>query len=294
MASNPRIDWASIIERAAEIVRSYDTGVTLRQLFYRLVSEQLIPNVDTSYKRLSALTAQARRDGAFPELVDRGRHIHRSLYFDDVAEALAETLRWYRLDRTIGQDVSVYLGVEKAGIVEQLRSWFGDYGIPVLALGGYSSQSYVGQVVADVQSQRLPDRLIDDYGATWDVDTPNWRPAVLLYAGDFDPSGEDIDRDFVARTGCWDKVIRVALSAEQVQTYRLPPNPGKVTDSRAAAFTARHGQLVQVELDALDPVDLRRLYTDAIAQFWDTSAYDAVLARERADLAQLRAIAGTP
>jgi len=32
--------------------------------------------------------------------------------------------------------VRLYLGVEKNGLVEQLRGWFDDLGIPVLALGG--------------------------------------------------------------------------------------------------------------------------------------------------------------
>ena len=79
---------------------------------------------------------------------------------------------------------------------------------------------------------------------------------MLLYAGDFDSSGEDIDRDFVERTGCFDQVVRVALDWSQVQHFNLPPAPGKTTDSRAAAFTARHGRLVQVELEAFDPNEL--------------------------------------
>jgi hypothetical protein len=150
----------------------------------------------------------------------------------------------------------------------QLESWFGALGIPILALGGYSSQTYVDDVSSDVDRQD--------------------RDAVLLYAGDFDPSGEDIDRDFEHRTGCWDKVVRVALTVEQVDEYRLPPAMGKSTDSRAGAFFARHGQLVQVELDALPPDVLQALYTAAIGEFWDTSAYEDVRARERADIDQLR------
>jgi hypothetical protein len=47
--------------------------VTLRQLFYRLVSAQVIPNSQAAYKRLSSLTAEARRNGDFPALIDRGR-----------------------------------------------------------------------------------------------------------------------------------------------------------------------------------------------------------------------------
>ncbi len=267
-----RIDWPDVIGQAESIVRSYTTGVTLRQLFYRLVSAQLIPNTQTAYKGLSARTAEARRSGGFPALIDRGRTIHQPTYFDDVGHALRSIIRYYRLDRTEEQDVSLYLGVEKNGMVEQLSAWFGDLGIPILALGGYSSQTYVDDVTSHAECQE--------------------RPAVLLYAGDFDPSGEDIDRDFEDRTGCWDEVHRVALSAAQVRQYRLPPNPGKATDSRAGAFIARHGELVQVELDALDPDDLRALFTEAIGQFWDTSAYEAVREREREDIRRLREVAG--
>jgi hypothetical protein len=43
---------------------------------------------------------------------------------------------------------------------------------------------------------------------------------------------------------------------------------------------ARHGQLVQVELDALPPDVLRGLYQDAINAFWDRAKYEVVLERE--------------
>jgi hypothetical protein len=36
---------------------------------------------------------------------------------------------------------------------------------------------------------------------------------------------------------------------------------------------------VQVELEALDPTDLRRLYEDALDPFWDTSAFEPALER---------------
>ena len=104
---------------------------------------------------------------------------------------------------------------------------------------------------------------------------------MLIYAGDFDPSGEDIDRDFAERTGYCFEVVRVALNAEQIEHYNLPPQPGKPSDSRAGRFIARHGQLVQVELDALPPDVLRGLYQDAIDDYWDKSTYDEVLVRER-------------
>ena len=258
-----RPDWPRLLTRAAAIVESYDTLVTLRQLFYRLVAAELLPNTTNADKSLSRYTAEARRDGTFPALMDRGRTIHRYRTFTSPTAARRWLSSIYRRDRTDGQSVSLYLGVEKAGIVAQLQAWFGDLGVPVLALGGYGSQTYVDDVIADVR----------------DSD----RPAVLLYAGDHDPSGEDIDRDFIARTDCWDEVRRVALTAAQVTEYDLPPQPGKETDSRAHAFIQRHGRLVQVELDALPPEILQSLYTDAIALFWDDDAYRAALEQEAAD-----------
>jgi hypothetical protein len=263
----PRLDWASICSRAAEIVRSYSTGVTLRQLFYRLVAALFLPNNRVAYNTLSHVTAEARRRGRFPSLIDRTREIHRYQSFASPSEARAWLSRIYRRDRTEGQPYSIYLGVEKAGIVEQLEAWFGDLGIPILALGGYTSQTYVAEIVNDVTEQG--------------------RPAVLIYAGDFDPSGEDIQRDFLARAACFERVIRVALTAEQVEEYELPEQMGKSSDTRAAGFIARHGKLVQVELDALPPDILHDLYESAVAEFWDDEAYDAAVEQERDEVATL-------
>jgi len=82
-------------------------------------------------------------------------------------------------------------------------------------------------------------------------------------------------------------VRRVALTPEQVRDYALPPQPGKSTDSRAGGFVAKHGRLVQVELDALPPETLRELYEAAVAEYWDMSAYRASIAREAAERATL-------
>jgi hypothetical protein len=81
------LDWPDLLVRAAEIVNSYDTLVTLRQLFYRLVAALLLPNTTNAYKTLSRHTAEARRTGRFPALMDRGRSIHRFRTFTGVAAA---------------------------------------------------------------------------------------------------------------------------------------------------------------------------------------------------------------
>lgn len=262
-----RRNWEPILEHAAEIVDSYSSAVTLRQLFYRLVSDGTLRNTIPDYTQLSNRTAQARRDGWFPRLMDRGRTIHRPLSFDGPDEARAWLRDRYRRDRTEGQDFSVYIAVEKAGLVELLKSWFWDRGTPILALGGYASQSYVDDITEDVLEQG--------------------RKAVLLYAGDFDPSGMDIERDFLARSGDWYHAQRVALTWDQVEVHELPPMVGKATDTRAAGFVKAHGELVQVELDALPPDVLRGLFEDALEPFVDASMSEAIVAQEEQDRSRL-------
>jgi hypothetical protein len=261
------VRWQEVLGHAAAIVRSYDTGVTLRQLFYRLVADGTLPNTLVSYKTLSARTAEARRSGAFPALVDLTRATSRPPSFSSPEEARQWLHDIYRRDRTEGQDFAVYLGVEKATLQALMETWYGDLGIPIVVTRGYGSQTYVDEVAADVS---------DD-----------GRKAVLLYVGDHDPSGEDIERDFVARVGMFDESTRVAVLPDQIDRYGLVPAPGKATDSRAASFEARHGRLVQVEVEALDPNDLRTLLSEALRPFWDVSAHEAVKdleARERAEL----------
>lgn len=274
--------WTEILEHAEEIVLSYTTRVTLRQLFYRLVADGSLSNTRSEYGQLSAKTAQARRDGWFPALMDRTRDIERFYpLFQDTDEALRWVKDRYRRDRTEGQEYSIYLAVEKAGIVEQLNQWFGrSLGIPILPLQGYSSQSFVDQVACDAADDMRSDDAEGIHYANLDPDG-NPRPTVLIYAGDFDPSGEDIDRDFEKRTACWDCVHRVALLPEQINQYNLPPAMGKASDSRAKDFVAKHGRLIQVELDALPPPTLRGLYAEVIDRYWDNEQYELVMAQEK-------------
>jgi hypothetical protein len=267
------LKWGPILKEAAKIVGSYETGVTLRQLFYRLVALLLLPNLQGRYQHLSKLTAKARREGTFPDLIDQTSSIRRPPSWDSPAAAQAWLKAVYRRDRTQGQPWSIYNGVEKVAMREQLEATFDEQGLPIIALGGYASQTLVDEVKRDIRK--------------WG------RPAVLIYGGDDDPTGDDILRDFVERVGLFDKVVRVALSDDQVRAYNLPFNPDPEemrkleNDPRAERFKAQHGTLAQYELDALPPDDLMDLYKSAVAEFWDEDAFQRVLrqeARERDSL----------
>jgi len=272
--SQSRIDWAAVVAKARAIVGRYDTGVTLRQLFYQLVSDQTIQNTEYHYQRLSRCTAAARRRGGdpFPDLIDLNHRIDCLAQWDGLRDFADAATPQYRWRRTEGQKLCLWLVVEKAGITSQLKFWFEYLGINIVGLGGFSSQTLVSLIRAKVQA--------------------DGRPAVLIYAGDHDASGDEILTDFRARTGCWAEVRLVALTKDQVQQYRLPENPGKTSDSRSKKFCARNGYApdkpVQVELDALPPETLRELYTAAIEDYWDWASYDAALDREERDRERFR------
>ena len=91
-------DWSQTISATADIVDSYDTMVTLRQLFYQLVSRQMIRNSTSDHNYLSKLTAEARRDGWFPDLIDQTSEILVPRWFSSTQDAMAHIRSIYRRD----------------------------------------------------------------------------------------------------------------------------------------------------------------------------------------------------
>lgn len=216
------------------------------------------------YRRLSSRLARARREGRFPELIDTLREVHVPPAWPDAGAFLRQVPDWFRLDRTRGQEHALYVAAEKDTLRLQLTGWLADLGVPVLVVRGFGSQSYV-----DVVRERAArDR----------------RRCVLLYVGDFDCSGEDIERDWVARTGCWDRVERVLLTRDQVRAHELAPAQGKGEDPRWPGFAARHGfdvdEPVQWEVEALPPHELRRLVLAAVDPYVDRQVLAGVVAEE--------------
>jgi hypothetical protein len=273
------IDWATIILEGREIVDSYSTPVTLRQLHYRLVAVNVggYTNSIGCYKQLSARTAKLRRTGEFPSLADNGRAVSRPMYHADTKSALLDVAQRFRLDRTDGQEFQTWLLFEKATLFEQFWSWTSPYGIPIAALRGYSSETLEAEVCDGM----------DDDG----------RPVIVYYVGDLDSEGEDIERNFqdqaTSRGIEVDEWVRLAVNAEQIEQLGLVPNPGKPSSSRAAGFVRKYGQLFQIETEAIDPGELEQLISGAVTDpnHFDEDAYEAVREVERAQRERLKAVA---
>jgi len=160
--------------------------------------------------------------------------------------------------------------VEKATLLGQVQEWLEPYGKPYVALRGYGSQTIV-------------DAIYSSAGRRCGVEE-----IVMLYIGDHDPSGQDIQRDVIDRTRhMWNDVVRLAVNPEQVSELGLFPAPGKATDSRAGRFIAEHGELVQVEVEAIEPAVLKSLVVDAIEERTDMDLLADIKAAEEAEHAQI-------
>jgi hypothetical protein len=264
--------WPVIIAEAARIATSYSTPVTLRQLHYRLVAAGTggYLNTQSCYKQLSALTAEARRAEAFPELSDRTRGVERPGYYDSPHDAMDALIDWYRRDRTEGQAMQVWVLYEKATLGAQIEAWTEQYGLPTAALRGYSSESLEREIFLAM--------------------TRDGRPVVVFYLGDLDPEGEDIERNFRAqatRQGVTFKHWqRLTVRPTQIGPLGLVPNPGKSTSSRAPGFIAKYGRLFQIEVEAVDPAVLEQFVYDAINDpvWFDVDAFDRAKVQEADDI----------
>nr|WP_237492946.1 hypothetical protein [Streptomyces sp. YIM 132580] len=128
-----RIRWPAVVDRAREIVESYEGGVTLRQVMYRLVSEGMLPHTAPMYRRLSAQLAKARREGRLLDLIDTVREIHVPPAWPGADSFVAQMPGWLRLDRTEGQEHALYVAAEKDTLRQQLTGWLAAAD-PVLSL----------------------------------------------------------------------------------------------------------------------------------------------------------------
>jgi calcineurin-like phosphoesterase family protein len=309
------------IRQMQEILEEYeDQKLTARQLYYQHVARGLLENTERNYKMITNLLTDARYAGMvdWDSIEDRGREPISPSQFDGLGELVDVALRSYRLPRWNGQRFHVELWVEKQALAGVLAPIARKYHVTLMINKGYSSASAmkesadrireaqgandgnfeawqasfnaVGQRIIEEQGEdSLENKLHMQRGVNWI--NQHTRGAVIFYLGDHDPSGEDMVRDIHDRLkefNVWRlEVVKLALTMEQINQFNPPPNPAKITDSRARAYIEKHGEH-SWELDALPPRELNRIVEAAFKSVVDRKKMDAVIAQEESDKARLR------
>lgn len=257
--------------------------LTLRQLYYQMVSRNFIPNQPVAYERLGRIITDAREIGEIDwyAIKDRGRGCYLPGHTPTPEEVLKGIELQLRLNPWLDQDVFLVVGVEKAaleGVIERPAS---RWRAPYMSCKGYLSASEAWR------TGRRFERAIED----------GKRP-VFLHLGDHDPSGIQMTEDnrrrmsLFANFGVFDleatpvqllsggvEVNRLALNRDQVDEYDLPENPVKQTDGRSGKYRAEHGDS-SWELDALSPKVIDGLIHEAIKSYVDQERWEKTLALE--------------
>ena len=156
--------------------------MTLRQVYYQLVSRQVIENTRSQYQALSNALVTARRDGTIPWewIEDRLRRPRKVSMWADLASFADTAQRAYRRNVWDTQPRYIEVWLEKdalSGIFEHLLD---HYGVTLNVGRGYDGWDSI---------HNAAERFGDGDGVS------------VLYFGDLDPSGEDMIRSLIERLG---------------------------------------------------------------------------------------------
>jgi hypothetical protein len=264
--------YQDIVERVNKVFVDYSAylPLTVRQIYYRLVSDLVIANSMQSYKQFDRILTKARWNEEIEasNIVDRSRtlHLHTVGKYATPEEFLDRLETAFQFNIWEDQPNWLEVWIEKDALSEVFNTVLKPFDITLLVSRGYTSFSFIKET-----ANRLGD--ID-------------KPIYILYFGDLDASGVDIYRyitESLVKMGVEPTVERIALTHEQVDQHKLPPMPVKMSDSRASGFISQYGNNAW-ELDALPPDVLQKLIRQSIAEYFDADAFTET--KERQELVQ--------
>jgi hypothetical protein len=236
----------------------------------------------TSYKSMTDLLTRARLTGAVPweAIADPTRPVRLWKTHANVAPFIREhidgCLAGFWRDLMQSQINHYEIVVEKNTVESLVKPVAAEYTIPLTSGRGYCSlqpRYEMAQRFRKSGKERL----------------------VLLMLTDHDPDGEEIAASF-ARSMRNDfnvryvEPVKVALTAEQVERFQLPPRmSAKATSSNYAKFVEKHGDTVH-ELEGLTPADLQQVLRGAIESVLDREAFQREVRAEKEDAVKLVAL----
>jgi hypothetical protein len=279
-----------VITEAEAICQEYaDQGytLTLRALYYQFIRRDSFPesrrnaagtkNHQQNYKWLGDLVSRARVGGRID-----WRHISDPTRessggdggWGSPGEAVGSIVDWYSIPKWEGQDSYVEVWVEKEALVDIISRPCGRWNVRYMACKGSPSSTAVHDA-----AQRL--RRYERDG----------RKTEIIYLGDHDPTGLDINRDIQDRLETFRsaaRLDRIALNMDQI-TDDLPPSPAKLTDSRANSYIELYGDDTW-ELDAMEPAAMEALVETAILERLDQEKWDERAEQEETERRTLTAL----
>lgn len=281
------LDRIEVVNSITEDYQRQGYQLTLRQLYYQLVSRGFINNEQKEYKNLGSLVNDARLSGLidWDSIIDRTRNLQTRGRWSGPRDIIKAAANSFHLDRWQEQSYRVECWVEKDALIGVVERACHTWDVPYFACRGYTSQSEMWSA-----SQRLYQYMQDD------------KMPVILHLGDHDPSGIDMSRDIEERLKMFIEhhldedgqeidsypfiFKRLALNWDQISQYNPPPNPAKLTDSRSDKYISEYGD-ESWELDALEPKVITDLIEENIREYMDSIAWAKTVNKENKERKEL-------
>jgi len=270
-----------LLEQIKQVVDSYSMPITSRQIFYRLVALNAVKNTKDGYGKVCRICTKGRYTGHldWDKIVDDTRGSYKTQDWESMEKAIENRINNFRFDRWSDSKYYLEIFVEKRGMVNTLYEITNDLDVHLTACGGFDSTSNIWNSAHRFYKKQNEGKEIK-----------------ILYFGDFDPSGDymhEVVKEKLREFGIDVDVKRVCLNFNHVEDYSLPisyevkvkKSDGRIydkleADPRAQSFIAKHGRLMQVEIDALDPSVLAGFVEDSILKYMDESQYLKIVNKE--------------
>ena len=268
--------YKKTLERIAEVeavLETYSAQVplTIRQIFYVLVTQKKLDKTEKAYNALIETLSAARRARLIPmaSIRDDGMAAYRPEVLYSAEHALKtwrDQVERVQCGRQLCQDRELVVWCEAGGMAPMLFDVSEKYGIPVISSGGFDSLTNKYEMAQSLAGK------------------------TVLHIGDYDPSGvhmfSALAEDVAAFTDDAE-FIRIAVLPEHIDQYSLPTSPPKKTDNRA--FNDHR----TVQAEAFAPDVLCKLVEDAITSRMDLVVYKRDMDREAEAKEGMRALLRT-
>jgi hypothetical protein len=248
---------AAIIAAVAE-----DAPVSLRGVYYRVVSAGAVEKTDKGYQLVGHELLKLRRSGQVPynAIADGTRTTYQAKgCWTDLDEMLADASASYRRQLWHDQDSEVHIFSEKDAMSGVVWPVCNKWNVPLGIVRGYASETFAWSTAQTIEHAMIKGKYV-----------------FVYQLGDHDPSGVDAWRSFEERVrgfldadGYDDHIWqvefeRLAVTPAQIADLELPTRPTKGSDTRSAGFAGE-----SVEVDAIRAPVLRQIVEDAITQHID-------------------------
>src|SRR5579883_150173 len=247
--------------------------MTVRQVFYQATVRGVIEKTEAGYTKVQTDLVVMRRSGDLPYdwLADNTRWQRKPRTFNSVSHALEETARFYRKALWADADAYVEVWLEKDALAGVVLPVTAEFDVPLMVSRGYASLSFLFSAAEHIGSLDVP--------------------TFIYHLGDFDPSGVNAGEKIeeTLRQMAPDADInfrRIAVTRPQIEVWDLPTRPTKASDTRAKGFGD-----ISVELDAIEPNQLRDLVRHYIEIHLPPAQFEVLKAAEESERDLLTMIA---